>query len=159
MSGGIVHAPIQCVFQADTLICKAVKSKICDLVFANDTDFGFLTGGKILQVSSFKVIGRNPLLKTLHGITISSPCYELMKKFKKSVPEKKLNINKAKYPLLDLIPPKHHMVRALLATAIGCDTCPDGIKGIGPSTATKFTNDLYSTKRLPNSKKSRIKSH
>ena len=89
MSGGIVHAPIQCVFQADTLICKAVKSKICDLVFANDTDFGFLTGGKILQVSSFKVIGRNPLLKILHGITISSPCYELMKKFKKSVPEKK----------------------------------------------------------------------
>ena len=49
------------------------------------------------------------------------------------------------------------MVCALLATTIGCDTCPDGIKGIGPSTVTKFTNDLYSTKRHPNSKNAESK--
>ena len=89
MSGGLIHTPIKCEFQADTFICKAVTSQICDLVIANDTDFGFLAAGRILQVSSFRVMGRTSSVKTLHAITISSPCYELIANFKNAVPEKK----------------------------------------------------------------------
>ena len=55
--GGQVIHPVKARFQADSLIVQKIINGESTLCIANDTDYGFMGGSKIVQVSSFKLRG------------------------------------------------------------------------------------------------------
>ena len=77
-NGCKIHTPIEALFQSDTLIYKAVLDGHCHLAVGNDTDFGFLCGKNILQVSGFKLVGRTKGALTINDISIITPSSMLL---------------------------------------------------------------------------------
>ena len=57
------------------------------------------------------------------------------------------DITLPRYPIFEIIPDNHHVIRELCAVCIGCDTCPSGIKGVGPSCVNALMNKIYGESR------------
>ena len=145
-NGCKIHTPIEALFQSDTLICKAVLDGHCHLAVGNDTDFGFLCGKNILQVSGFKLVGRMRGTRTINDISIMTPSSMILLDIDDILGSNETCVFKeAIHPLLETIPQSHHIIRAMAAVSLGCDTNPDGISGIGPSAVYQMFKDVYKT--------------
>ena len=67
-------------FQADTLIVKQMMNGLVTVSVSNDTDYAFLRGNNILQLSSLSLCGLNCDENTMINIsliTLNEPTFEL----------------------------------------------------------------------------------
>ena len=102
--GGKVIHPVKARFQADSLIVRQIFNGESTLCLANDTDYGFMGGSKVLQVSSFKLQGSSLESKSIIATDIITPDTTIFKALSKALnTTKKIKIVKAKFPIFDSI--------------------------------------------------------
>ena len=149
--GGKVIHPVKARFQADSLIVRQIFNGESTLCLANDTDYGFMGGSKVLQVSSFKLQGMTQESKSIININIITPDTTTFKALSDAYnTTEKITTAKAKFPIFDSIHENHHYICALCAVTLGNDTNPGGINGIGPIKLSKMIESVYGKrKNLP----------
>jgi len=147
--GGKVIYPVKARFQADTYIVKALITGHTSICVANDTDFAFLGGSNILQLSCFKLRGRSREQKKLIDLSLITPHSSTVDNISKYYDKSEMitTVN-AKCKMLEIIPDNHHMIRALCAVCLGNDTNPGGISGVGPVMLMKQILEIYKMTKI-----------
>ena len=97
-----------------------------------------------MQLSSFKLRGKSPEQKTMIDLSVITTNSEKFESIKNSTSiNNHAQYEEATCKIFDIIPDDHYKIRALCAVALGNDTNPGGINGIGPSTLAKEVSKLY----------------
>ena len=102
--GGKVIHPVKARFQADSLIVRQIFNGESTLCLANDTDYGFMGGSKVLQVSSLKLRGVSWESKSIIDIdiiTTDTTTFKAMSDAHNTT--EKIKIVKAKFPIFDRV--------------------------------------------------------
>ena len=136
VGGGYVGRVQTAEFQADSLMCGIYLSKGCQLIESNDADYVIFLGDSCIAIKEYtakKVVLSSTSKQTLED-AVSCLSDESKKKVKWTHP---------KHPIFEGITDMR--TRILIAVIIGCDVCPGGVNGIGPSKVEEKMKQIQSS--------------
>jgi len=136
VGGGYVGRVKTAEFQADSLMCGVYLSKGCQLIESNDADYVIFLGDSCIAIKEYtakKVVLSSTSKQTLED-AVSCLSDESKKKVKWTHPEN---------PIFEGITDMR--TRILIAVIVGCDVCPGGVNGIGPSKVEEKMKQIQSS--------------